>query len=1378
MSVFEILPPIEIDLQPFLSAPQSLLEQPISIQLTLAARSQTPHVLLAVLATSPNDRVAEAAQLHIHWAGEMTEGWQEAAEAAMQSTPLGQNDRLVVELMKFTPIPVFFASEWVPASHLQRALQNPYLSDRDRMKIFDRLSQDLTSNVRLTVAESAEALPAVLVLLAGDADPAVRIAARYNPNLAAAAIQDIAAQQQRAQDWDLDPGQLADLADSSWSWIRLTVAQNPNAPPAVLDRLGRESAARIPAAVALNPSCPPEVLDRLSDQANDKIQAAIATHANTSEQTLLKLLPRQRHAIAARRNLPLSILERFVAEHDCPWNALHRDNTPTSLLAQMVDLDWRRAQLAIDRPQLSAEQREQFLLDSCASSFADIAQHPQVNGQILEHIARHPNPQVKFAVWQNPKTSDSLRTQLLDVLLQYPNIPDPLRTSSLEHSTERDRAEIRIAIAADPATPPAVLEQMGQEELYKNKLFSELRRVLSSDYGKNASFYPTVADSEMASLKHNLSELGIQVETEQWIANIQGGIHQQKPWLRPRPVGRWARLFPALPRDTLDSIWDRISDILDLIAEDIPTQRSLGIALVGNPNTPKAIRKQLAQQLTIPAEHRSLYSHDLDLRLALISNPAIPEPERERGFQDLLAAYPEPIRLKTLARHSKLPPAFLARILTDDLGVQETLAQNPSTPPDRLRHIAQTIAQTKDITIRSCLANNPNTPVDVLLRIAPPPDLDSRRQHDRLQIRSAILQHPNLPPLERYRLQVENEQAAALANANQQLARHPNNPATLAQVVQGDDREAKVKIARDRRTPSEILTQLLQDADQHVYLAAMDNPNLPLEALTSLSRHGDARTRLDLVHRLRNRAMTRNEAQKRPIPPVLLEQLMQDPDAKIREVVATYLLDSPQLLVQLARDPVLKVKMAVAKNPNTPQAVLEQLGSRSTLSNPSQGRLRTEGDFLLLALASNPHTPPHLLARIVEEKLANRYPPTARIGCREKTELLAVVAQNPNTPVVAMELMANATKGLLASYVAAHPNTPPAALEQFIADEYPAIHRNIARRPDSPPELLNPLLDRFPPDSQEYEGVCGATIARSELPLSILQRLIGSKRHWVRQKIAGRADTPVEILEQLLAAESDPTVLTHLARNPNLTPDLLSELLASKRSELRSTLISHPNLTRAQWQQLARDDVTDVRQAVAASLQAPLDALTLLIDDPEVAIRVALAQRASLAATTSDRFAQDESAAVRQAVAANPHTPAPLLAQLGQDTRVEVRRAVARNPNTAAPIKVQLQDLLPQPTPVSSPTLRGLSRLYNPDEDDLPTLLQDYAQSPTPLVRLVTFMHPLAPAAVLQQGAQSSAWLERYAVANNVATSEALRQQLAEDGNRIVRAAALAQLES
>lgn len=101
------------DIQLFLDNPEQLANETVQFQLAVANYSQTFRSLLEVLVNSPDSQVAEAARLHVNWAGELTEGWHEAVDEVLQTAGLGQNDRLAVELLKIAPVPEYFLSEWV-----------------------------------------------------------------------------------------------------------------------------------------------------------------------------------------------------------------------------------------------------------------------------------------------------------------------------------------------------------------------------------------------------------------------------------------------------------------------------------------------------------------------------------------------------------------------------------------------------------------------------------------------------------------------------------------------------------------------------------------------------------------------------------------------------------------------------------------------------------------------------------------------------------------------------------------------------------------------------------------------------------------------------------------------------------------------------------------------------------------------------------------------------------------------------------------------------------------------------------------------------------------------------------------------------------------
>ncbi len=228
-------------------------------------------------------------------------------------------------------------------------------------------------------------------------------------------------------------------------------------------------------------------------------------------------------------------------------------------------------------------------------------------------------------------------------------------------------------------------------------------------------------------------------------------------------------------------------------------------------------------------------------------------------------------------------------------------------------------------------------------------------------------------------------------------------------------------------------------------------------------------------------------------------------------------------------------------------------------------------------------------------------------------------------------------------------------------------------------------------------------------------------------------------------------------------------------SNVRTYLLNHPNVTPELLMKLAQDESPQVRQAVASKANTSVTILFVLALDEDSEVRQKLASNSNTPITILERLAQDTAPSVRQAVVNNNNTPVALLEQLAHDDNLEILKAIAQNPHTPAQLRQSLQYRLRANI---SPTLNGLSRLYNPETDDLPLLLSEYVHSSTPFVRFVSLMHPLTPIPSLNQGSQSLFWLERYAVANNPATPVEILQQLAQDSNRVVRAAAKSNLSN
>lgn len=1141
------------DLEPFLTDPTHLNTQAVALQIAVASYSQTPRPLLEVLVNSPHAPVAEAAQLHINWAGEISEDGQNTIEEVLKSRYLGQNDKLAVELLKIAPVPPLFLSEWVPNRYLIQALSNPYLPLRYHLQLLERLAKEPSLEPRLQVAEDPQTPLALLESLAGDLELAIRLSVSYNPSCPPELVRLVQEQHEMASDCDTDVEQLANLAQSRWECIRLAVAKNPSTSQETLLALAADKVFKIRLAVAKNSVTSAQVLAVLAES-DHEIQAVVAGHDNATEEILEKLphYPNTNVQLAARRK-PESNIDLIIQQRA----------TPGEILEKIVD---------------RADNRQK----------KEIAKHPNVSSNTLEKLAEDSSSRVKLAVAQSFSISTSLREKLLEEL-----------------ATDEFKI-IRAAVAGWSKTPLHLIEQIGSDILSKSE-----------------------------------------------------------------------------------------PDLL------------VCAALIGNFKTPIDLKSKIIEYFNLLNLD---YDRNLELCIALKINeylPIVQEDKRRDFFYKIHSR-----DIDTIAGDLYSPIYLLEQIAA--LGTQNAhLAKNPATPPEILVQLAR---QPVEKPINNVKPAKPVKPVVV---------------------RQIVFNNPSLPTLERYRLLIVLEQEREIAEANQLLANRLNSSYGLAQIVETGDQNTKIIAAGSKKTPIPILEQLAKDRDATIRQVVCQNPNLPLPILLNLTQDENLNVRLILV---RNRSSQIE----------ILKRLAQDESELVRVEVARNKNTPVEILTQLVQDSSISVCKALTGNQNTPVEVLEFLGVEKQIAS-----------------VYNLKTPGNALAAVVEYTLKNSYTQ------KKEFEYLLRNLEGSQMPASTLEKLATNTTSWIRSDVAHHRNTPLSALEKMIDDTYEPVLWGIARNPNSSPQLLEKLLNK------DDEEIAGAMVERDEIPVNLMARLLENKSQYVREVIASSHNLPPELMAKIIATEPEETVLISLARNPNLTSELLTQFIQHSNANVRTALVRHPNLTEAHWQQLAQDRALPIREAVAASANVPAQVLELLSTDEKVEVRLKVVTNSRTPESALVALTRDEDLTIRAAVATNPNLPSAQLEQLAQDEKVEVRRAVAKNPNTPAVVRASLQDLVIQPTArqtQTSPTLRGLSRLYNPQTDDLATVLSEYVESDVPFVRFVTLLHPLTPVEVLQKGAQSASWLERYAVADNPATPTEIKQQLTEDGNQIVRAVAMASL--
>lgn len=1331
------------------SRPSLALEQSHETQLALAQVLAAPKAVLNILVEQAEEDIADIARQHINWAGELdAESWPSEIDAVLSRTELGQNDRLAVELLRWGPVPSEFLSEWVPARYFLQALKQPELPLRYRLKFLERLADEPNLEPRLQVAESPETPAAVLVQLLGDMEWPVRLAARHHSACPEEAIEQFQEAEAIAKDWETPADTLAELTQSVWPWIRFRVAQNPAADAATLMDLAEEKLHPIRLAVAQNPNAPDSVLAALMDNGQGEIEKAIAAHPNATPTMLLQLLKTQEYTVLQRKELPAAVLQRLFEEVgtdkdktkagiQARYHFLRQPNTPESILAALADCDVEaiKSRLMEKRSQpVDPKQLEKWVRNEL-NYLVDVAKHPNVSVAILQRLAQYSHPDVQLAVALHALTPEPLQLSLLEQLIAH--------------------GKHLAKISRHPSTPVSILEKLAEQELYQPKLLREIRRILSAEYPENCNSFVGTEDYIMSCLKHEvLSPLGHSVDVDLWmtviespdlLSKLEAGASQsdlRSDLWEQRLNFRLGEILPELEQETISKIADTLLEILGL-ANTYQSQddnaRQAAVRLVGNPRTPTEWQETLKRQLRRP--NRSLDSQNSDCRLLaeIVFHPKTSESERAECIAQLMSVNQGKYQL---AKDPRTPIVLLERILEETLGqnrdfdILEKLAENPSISEQLLHRLVDT----KSDSLWRTIARYSSASAEVLLRMVHEPS--ENPVHSSTSTTECVIQHANFPLLERYRYELSQAELAAETQANSVLARRPNSPYALAQVVERGDQKAKLAAARNPQTPVATLQALATDSDEIVRRVVTENSNLPLSTRLEMMSDKSIGVRLNLA---RNR--------HKYIAPL-------------------------EILTGLANDKDERVRAQVAQNPETPIDILEKLSHDSSSSvcetitrnqNATKSMLETIAKDKGIVAAYSKNTP-EIAFRIAIEK-------TLKLDFRIRDKKLDNILKghNSNIPSDILEQLADYKTSWVRSSVAFHHNTPPHALARLACDEYNPVRWGVAGNPNTSETTLQALFEKEDPKGSGYDSVCAYLIKRQHLPVPLMEALAKNPNAYTRQAIAKRSDLPQSLVEAMASTETQPEVLTALVSRYQLPGNTIDRLLDYELEQVNLSLVNRSNLTLQQWRQLAQSHSLKIRLAIAEKNETPIEILSLLVTNESVDVRCKLANR-PLPEPMQTILVQDKEPNVRRIIATNPDLPTTKLEELARDATIEVRRAVAKNPNTPSSLREALQEEAPPvKSQAANPTLQSLPRLHNPQTGDLPAFLVDCMQSENAFVRFTTLQNPKAPQEILEQGARSQSWLERYAVAENPSTPAAIRLNLSQDGHRIVRAVALSQ---
>jgi hypothetical protein len=457
------------------------------------------------------------------------------------------------------------------------------------------------------------------------------------------------------------------------------------------------------------------------------------------------------------------------------------------------------------------------------------------------------------------------------------------------------------------------------------------------------------------------------------------------------------------------------------------------------------------------------------------------------------------------------------------------------------------------------------------------------------------------------------------------------------------------RLASDPTAAPNILAQLAQEsADPAVLQAIAQNPQTLITVRAYITLN-DGKTEILL-------ALARNPHSPGP----LLEMLHQHPtvtaiqkdlDANPNDIsdFAGYVFDpSRELFLEALRE-------ALARHPNTPEALLEQLAKDKQLAvgvaqNPNASaelllemvkRFRWNADRMLGQIARHPNAPAAVLDRIacLSQRPLNdidSHPnasPTARAtvaflqGRAEASEqvfdmlfaygdywALEQIAKSPTTPLAVLGRLVDATYPTIRvlTAVAAHTSSTTPILQK-ISDILVQRHEQTHTHTRS-----HSAQER---EFKDYQKLFMTIVQHPNCDaqvLATLDRLGPSVRlfqmtSWEKQALA-RATITAEDMLRLLAHDLDQNLLGDVARNPNTPLDVLEALLDRRSELLDDVLVYNPRAT------------------------------------PE------------MLRTIYRRLGPSRHVAYRQ-LAAHPNTPRDILENLARSRSRDILAALARNPN-------------------------------------------------------------------------------------------------------------------
>ncbi len=724
-------------------------------------------------------------------------------------------------------------------------------------------------------------------------------------------------------------------------------------------------------------------------------------------------------------------------------------------------------------------------------------------------------------------------------------------------------------------------------------------------------------------------------------------------------------------------------------------------------------------------------------------------------------------------------------------------AANVATAPPRLHTLSEVAGEIKS-RLQKLIAANPNTPLDLLLKLAP--------LHPREFLRNPVLpllllEKPNwfrfLSLQTSLRLLCENEVPLWLlesfaTSVHRQLVR----AAELHVVVAGkvgehwhDEAEIALQQSLAAARPQSAFG-VKRDGAQPIDKEIIKDERLLRTLLAVLAQSDDFKWRQGIL----------GHPEARPI----IQQLVRAGSTRdLQNYAAPDPTMTPRELETLSQGGAW-AQMLAARHPNTSHEVLQKLlatnASASIVQNPHAppeilDRLASHASVMVRqAVARHPNTSPQTLRTLsrateretrvaVARNAQTPFDVLQQLASDANSRVRGAVARNVAAPEDLLEILSSDECGAVRLDVALHPQTPIRVLEQLATDNEGRVLHALLRHPNLPTNLNSFVQERCSHATQWNSWLPEKSVAANpKTPVEMLEKLALSPLLPTRRRVARHPNTPLNVLETL-ARDDDMFVRAGVAENPNATSALLEILILDADWWVRAAVAKNHNASPQLLETLTNDALSDMRYG--ATLVARDEALNNLICHPWASSEtlrrfitqesLSSSERKKAALVLCERSdSNDLKGVTAQLLKELDIIQSGGRASKGSQTmpskqrmvhsreRLKIVQRLLHHPRASEEFKLQMR----------CERLQVQQHLTEATAERQQESLTFLLQSATSFKQLAELCDPKVPHRVLEEHLFDGNWTARYVIARNPSTPLALLQQLAQDGNRFVQAAA------